>query len=150
MITDSLIKWYADDQGYIGAGRRIFFTPTKNTKRIHITAVDPEGKTASDTVYIALLQSVKTSAKTFDVRVYPNPTSADMTIQFDLERSTDVLLELFDPLGRRILLRNESGLPKGTNEIVLSRLTIKNIASGVYYLKVSTPFNTAIRTVIVE
>jgi hypothetical protein len=150
MIADTIIKWYADDQGYIGAGRRIFFTPTKNTKRIHITAVDPEGKTASDTVYIDLLQSVKTAAKTFDVRIYPNPTSSDLTIQFDLERSADVLLELFDPLGRRILLRNESGLPKGTNEIILSRPIMKTVTSGTYYLKVTTLFSTAIRTVIVE
>lgn len=71
--------------------------------------------------------------------VYPNPSSQDMTIKWDIEKS--MTIEVFDFTGRRVFNETTFG-----DKILLSK---KNLTNGIYLLKLTeTNGNTTSKTII--
>lgn len=66
--------------------------------------------------------------------VYPNPLSDKSVLVFELEKSENVGIDIFDVKGRRILQKNIGTFSKGKQEIALSQLGLKasELAGGVY------------------
>jgi len=66
---------------------------------------------------------------------YPNPFNSKTKIKFDIQNSSNVKLEIFDALGRKVsTLINERKQP-GTYESVIE---FENLNSGVYFCKMSS------------
>lgn len=66
--------------------------------------------------------------------VYPNPTSGDITISYDLNSHSNISISVFDILGREIY-RNEFGkLAEGKHEI---NLDFNSFSSGLYMIRLS-------------
>ena len=64
---------------------------------------------------------------------YPNPFNPSTTIRFDLRESSFVTLEIYDVLGRRILVENKGMMGSGSFGVVLD---MSRYASGVYFYRV--------------
>jgi hypothetical protein len=68
---------------------------------------------------------------------YPNPFNPSTTIKYSLSRSSNIILELYDILGRK-LLDIDAGFRVAGEHIVT--LKIDNLPSGVYFYKLSSSY----------
>lgn len=62
---------------------------------------------------------------------YPNPFNARSVIPFQLERATEIRLELFDVMGRRIAVLDRGQREAGSYEVPLNAARL-GLASGIY------------------
>ncbi|MEO5569500.1 MAG: kelch repeat-containing protein [Bacteroidia bacterium] len=75
------------------------------------------------------------SANDMDVKIFPNPANDYVTIKFNTSHTAKTTLSLTDLSGRKITQWN---LMNSTNEI---RLSLSDVASGFYLLKIKTTQN---------
>lgn len=68
------------------------------------------------------------------LEIYPNPTNGIFNIKFDTNIGEEITVEIFDQLGKKVLLKKE----KATGKIYLKELNLKDYYSGLYYIKVTT------------
>jgi hypothetical protein len=71
------------------------------------------------------------------VRVYPNPFNPRTNIIFELEKSEDVRIEVFDVRGRLVRVLVDEALPQGRHERAWGGLDDKGqgVASGMYLIR---------------
>ncbi|KAK3582585.1 hypothetical protein CHS0354_024139 [Potamilus streckersoni] len=62
----------------------------------------------------------------------PNPFNESTLIKYELKDDSNVLLEVFDILGRRVAVLENRRLPKGKHEVTLES---RNLATGVYFCR---------------
>lgn len=67
-----------------------------------------------------------------DFKVYPNPSDGRFRIQFRSENDGDVLITIFDLMGRKVAERRYSGSPVSFDE----EMNVEGISSGLYILRV--------------
>jgi hypothetical protein len=65
---------------------------------------------------------------------HPNPFNPTTTLSFDLPNASDVHLEVFDVLGRRVAVLVEGQMPAGSHEVSWDA---SGVASGVYFARLS-------------
>gem|GEM_PF-6987728 len=133
------------------------------TETIYYTLDNPTGKqlrvdvsssTDSDTAYltitgdpyascsggpIAILdsgESESTKDKTLFVDVYPNPFNPATIITVENREHSQIRLEVFDALGRRVSLLFTGQLPSGSHTFSWNA---SDLPTGVYFLRVVTP-----------
>ena len=74
---------------------------------------------------------------------YPNPFNPSTTISYDLDRTSEVTLEIFDSLGRRVAtLVNGNTQQAGSYNLSYDA---SNLASGIYLIRLATQTNVQIR-----
>ena len=61
---------------------------------------------------------------------YPNPTRGQATVEFALPEASEVTLEVYDVLGRRVATLEEGSKQAGRHEV---RLEADGLPSGVYF-----------------
>lgn len=66
---------------------------------------------------------------------YPNPFNPTTSIAFDLPRDAEVVLEVFDVLGRRVLQTTPETISAGANRTI--QLTGSSLTSGLYLYRVT-------------
>lgn len=74
-------------------------------------------------------------------RNYPNPFNPTTTIEFTLKRAARVELEVFNALGERVTTLLEGERAAGLHRAAFDG---SNLASGVYFYRLSTPFGDAV------
>jgi hypothetical protein len=74
-------------------------------------------------------------------KVYPNPFNPSTTIQYDLPKTTDMTIAVYDLLGRKVWTYEVSSKPAGYYSLEWGGLsnTGSQVASGVYLISFSTP-----------
>ncbi|MEY3412499.1 MAG: hypothetical protein RIQ70_1187 [Bacteroidota bacterium] len=65
------------------------------------------------------------------VAIFPNPTSTDVTISFDLATSSNATITLSDLSGKVISVSNMNNLATGTNS---ANIQTTNLVAGIYYV----------------
>lgn len=63
---------------------------------------------------------------------YPNPFNASTTVRFELSQSSDVRLDLFDSVGRRVATIVDGERPAG---VYFERIQANAYASGTYFIR---------------
>lgn len=77
---------------------------------------------------------------------YPNPMSAAATVAFSLDEATTASVAVYDVAGRRVAeLMPATHLPAGPGQVTFDR---RNLASGVYFVRLSTPDRSLSRRVV--
>jgi hypothetical protein len=66
---------------------------------------------------------------------YPNPFNPVTTIGYELSEPTNVTLEVYDLLGRRIAQLFDGDMPIGRHEV---KFNASQLSSGFYFYKLST------------
>ena len=81
-----------------------------------------------------LLSSPSISVKEIEASNYPNPFNPTTTIQYTLNESAMISLEVFDVLGRRVALLTNSIQETGTHRAVFDA---RSMATGMYLYRLS-------------
>ncbi|NIT60096.1 MAG: T9SS type A sorting domain-containing protein, partial [Aliifodinibius sp.] len=76
---------------------------------------------------------------------YPNPFNPTTHIKFQLSNSELVNLAVYDVLGHRIAILVDEPLPAGPHKV---KWDATGVSSGIYFYKLTTTQNTAIRKMI--
>ena len=99
----------------------------------------------SGSVARAMPQPEATAAENVRIKVYPNPSSARATIEFNVLQKGKVKLEVFDAVGRRVgVLVNET-LARGTYTRIFTSRT-----SGVFTYQFTSPDRTQTGKMVIE
>lgn len=80
-----------------------------------------------------------------NVKVFPNPTSGNLTFSMILENEDSVEIEVYDLAGRFIFTKRENG-EKGKNDF---QIQVNGLSKGVYFFKIKTELGEAIEKVMV-
>jgi Right handed beta helix region/Secretion system C-terminal sorting domain len=70
----------------------------------------------------------------FAVAASPNPSNATIVLSVDLPQATDMTVELYDVLGRRVQTYSYNQLPQGLHK---THINGRNLASGTYFARVT-------------
>jgi hypothetical protein len=65
---------------------------------------------------------------------YPNPFNPATTISFDLGKSADIKLEVFDILGQQVAVLTDEPLNAGRHEVLFHG---SSLSSGLYFYQLS-------------
>ena len=68
------------------------------------------------------------------LKVYPNPASDEIAIEYDLPAASQVMVSLFDAMGRRVLVQDLGQRGAGNN---FTPVNISELAAGTYHLQVT-------------
>ncbi len=79
---------------------------------------------------------------------YPNPFNSSTTIQFDLQTSEMVTLEVFNVPGQRVAVLLQQQMPAGLNTIHWNTSSQHHLASGVYFYRLQAGQYSAMRKMI--
>ena len=81
------------------------------------------------------------------LHVYPNPTDGAATITFNLLQKTNVHITILDMMGKEVRQQAQLLDRVGLQEVSLS---LTGLPSGVYLIRVSTPFEQSLRQVVLS
>jgi hypothetical protein len=110
-----------------------------------VMATDVCGCSASDTIYILPPVGINDlNGISRNLKIYPNPTDHMIYIHLNLPDFTDIRLEFYDAAGRKIFIKEYSGV-NNINE----SLDISNLPAGMYWLKMQTEKGQVIRNIVV-
>ena len=80
-----------------------------------------------------------------NVKVYPNPTSGNLTFSMVLDEAEMVKIEAYDLAGRLVFSKKQNG-EKGNNEIQMQL----ELSAGVYFFKIKSRLGEAIKKIVVN
>lgn len=113
--------------------------------RYILEVIDINGCSAKDTVIILPpAGNQDPSGISRNLKIYPNPSDHLIYIELNLTDYTDIRLEFIDVTGRKIYIREYSGV-NGIQE----SMDISNLPAGLYWLKVQTEKGQVVRNVVV-
>ncbi|RLD90402.1 MAG: hypothetical protein DRJ09_04300 [Bacteroidetes bacterium] len=80
-------------------------------------------------------------------RVYPNPATSSLTIQYEIIEKSSVIISIYDITGRKLMENNREEQPTGVYQ---TGLNIKNLKNGIYLLRLSTGNQTVVKRFVVD
>ncbi len=121
-------------------------TPDVYTRRADITLSDTDTLIA----VFSPLVGTRDLANKIGLHVFPNPTQGDLVLEYELDEGTDMLVELYSPLGERITIFAEAG-GRQTSGNYRHQLSLEplGLSAGLYLLSVSTHEGQATRKVMI-
>jgi hypothetical protein len=126
---------------------KVYTTANLGNNNLNITVRDWSGNAASCVAVVTVIPSggnlggggdreeqpdpAEEMAASAEVKIYPNPTSGETAVQFELSEEQDCQIRVFDTSGRLVFDRQGRGL-KGENIIPI---TLQGLSNGVYMLE---------------
>lgn len=104
-----------------------------------VSVVDAEGCSATNSVFVDVVGAIKDLALQ-DFKLFPNPTSKNVTISFSLLSAKDFKVSIIDALGTRILTDAQNASASYSNTIDISHL-----AAGIYFVEISSEDGVAVK-----
>ena len=96
--------------------------------------------------FVPVPTSLAEISSEFDLKSYPNPTSAFTTVQFNAKESTNYRLRLTDMWGRTAL--NVEGIAvNGQNEV---QVPVNNLSNGIYLVEIEMKKKKQITKLVVQ
>ncbi|UUV22034.1 T9SS type A sorting domain-containing protein [Paenimyroides aestuarii] len=103
-----------------------------------ITGFSATAQTAKNS---GIAEQTKTENTLEKVQIYPNPVTGGK-IYINAENNSAKVIELYDMLGKRILIAEMNGYQK--------ELNVSNLKAGVYILKLTDKNNSITRKIIIK
>ncbi|MCK9205029.1 MAG: T9SS type A sorting domain-containing protein [Bacteroidales bacterium] len=79
--------------------------------------------------------------------VFPNPVKDKAVIQFFLDKSSDVIIEIIDITGKSVYMEKKSNYIQGWQTVEISGINANN---GLYFLKLETQNGIAVQKIIIS
>lgn len=89
------------------------------------------------------------TAKDINLNVYPNPFSSSTKIVYDLPKSDNVLVEVYDVVGRKVTTLVNEKQTEGLQEVVFDKAK-SNAGTGLYFIKINVGSSTITEKVMVH
>jgi len=84
-------------------------------------------------------------ANSWEVAVYPNPTSTTLNIRFNMPKEDEVSIGLYDMQGKQVLLKALGSKSFGSHQEMLDLIDMPN---GTYVCRISGKYNSITKQVI--
>ena len=81
--------------------------------------------------------------------VFPNPVDDQFDITYSLDKTSNVIIELHDLLGKKIITIYEGNLDKGQHVAGVDRRLL-NVKSGVYVVSIKTDYETISKRIVLN
>ena len=104
------------------------------------------GQKQYSTVQSAIINSKNTD---FKLAVFPNPVHDNMDVVFELEKDSKVTVEIFDQLGKAIMIDNSLYYKQGLNKIHLEKSQLQ-MSAGIYSIRLLSEGKSELVKVMVE
>jgi PKD repeat protein len=108
-----------------------------------VTVEDSNGCITSDTVTVYLASGVASSSENEKIKVYPNPTSGKIVIEFS-ENINDINVTVLDVLGREI---TTAGRKKEKTKYLLN---LSGNAAGIYFIHIMIDGQKSVKRIILS
>jgi len=82
------------------------------------------------------VKEISKSSNDLSMNVYPNPYNSNATIEVKLNTASNVVLEVYNMLGEKIQILDNSQKQSGTHKYNFSAKSL-NFSSGIYFVKLS-------------
>jgi hypothetical protein len=131
-LNDTNTVWVQQGANSIGAAI-VDMIDYRATDGLVVVATHSNGIFSSHITEIGNITGVAQVTKTplgFNLKNYPNPFSNQTTIQFDLQESIQVLLNVYDQMGRLVRTIANGPLSAGRQSFQFNG---NNLANGMYY-----------------
>ncbi len=89
---------------------------------------------ATDTLYVVICEGIQSISVNNGISLYPNPANNAITLEFEKAISGDAQIDISDVTGRIISSRSVNALAGSAITI-----NVSGIASGMYFVRVTTP-----------
>ncbi len=80
-------------------------------------------------------EQTEQAAASLNMRLSPNPSTAECTLRFTMQQSGRAIITVFDALGRNVRNEELSALQSGEQSL---RLDVQDVPNGVYIVQIST------------
>jgi len=110
-----------------------------------IRAIDISGFVITD-IPEPITQQTLTKGKLFDFNLYPNPVSTYTTIEYSINTSSKVNIEIFNLFGHKVATLYNGKLNAGTYKAIFEPT---GLANGIYLCKVTVDNQSAIKKMII-
>ena len=122
------------------------YVPVQNGS-YSVVITNGNGCTATSSVYSVLTVGIEDSKLTTEnVAMYPNPTSAELTIKVDFYRSEMAQIEIIDMLGKSVVEVENGTVAPG----FIKTVDVSSLNSGVYFLRIKTDNQNIVKKLIKE
>ena len=134
----SIAYWiWSENGGRISTGEHTTVNLPVGVHTIELMVGDNAGAKDRDSVTITVseyvgIQSIN-NMQSLEVNLFPNPFGNQANLQFSLEKSTSVKLNITDISGRVIKTLDEGVQPAGKCNLLINRSGLKN---GMYYCRI--------------
>jgi len=81
------------------------------------------------------------------VTIYPNPATDILNINYFVENKGDVLIELFNFTGQKIITVSEESVIRG---IYNKKIDVSKLSSGIYFCKININGNVSLKKIIIN
>lgn len=137
VITDSM--WFSTSAG--------MYQRLKQTHSSHIQVANSVLIVKQSSVPMKEQSSHQNVVQQFSLfQNYPNPFNPSTSIKYSLDRSDFILLELFDFLGRKVMVIDRGIRPPGEHIV---KLNTASISSGVYFYRLTNFKSSIIKKLVV-
>ena len=76
---------------------------------------------------------------------YPNPFNSSTSIRFNLDKSSDMRISVFDVLGREIAVLNDQRLPAGLNMV---KWSAEEVSSGIFFIRLASDDHESVKKIL--
>ena len=128
---------YADDS--IDVNKRYYY---------QLAYLDDMGQKHFSDIQSAMINSNNNNTE-FKLAVFPNPVNENMDVVFELENDCNVTIEIFDQLGKSVIIDNSTFYKQGFNKIHLEKSLLK-LSAGIYSIRLLSEGKSEIVKVIVN
>ena len=135
----------------------VWTAPTTGTSTVTFyasgNAADGDGSTSGDYIYttslpISNVTSVEENVEAnFNLSVFPNPVSDNVSVKFTLMETSDITVDLMDINGNKIAnIISENGMKGDINKT----FNVSSYSKGVYFLQVKNEKASSIKKLIIK
>lgn len=140
-------QWYQDGNVISGADSNIYAVPSGDSGNYFVAVTESCGCSYhSDTVNYHTTGIYQTNAGHWDLQLFPNPAMGKVTFSFDLKQPENVLVSVYDLVGRQIL-KKRYGMLSGHHK---KELDVSALQKGLYIVKFEVGGQQAVRKLEVE
>ena len=111
-----------------------------NTDWVILQRIYPDGHIGGDTTGINI-EEPPSLPKALSLEAYPNPFNSSTSIGYDLPKASDIMLAVFDVLGRKVATLVDGHQTAGHHELIWNAGAY---SSGVYFAKATSQNNSSV------
>ncbi|HTB07070.1 MAG TPA: T9SS type A sorting domain-containing protein [Bacteroidia bacterium] len=126
------------------------YDSNKNAAHLTIFIQDNTSKyvyQSANTLFTNVVTGINELSDVNYFNIYPNPTSNNATIAFNLEQSKNVNIEVYNMLGEKVYSELQGTMAAGQHEVIINS---KALRSGIYFVRFMTDDGAITKKLIVQ